>query len=189
MSFLTVNELRIFKQCTGGDSIFAEFKGLNGFEYTYKGLFWFCMNRLPKFGGDDGQWVYDRIMQVNCNHIVPKDKQDKFLLDKMYAERDGIVYKAIMALKQVIQNGYNFTEPQSVENARTIYMADNNTVLPSSMSGMESTPRQNQGQLHHWSVYKVLIRHGAWITIKAMRKLLKISVMNWRIIWELPSRI
>lgn len=129
MSFLTVNELRIFKQCTGGDSIFAEFKGLNGFEYTYKGLFWFCMNRLPKFGGDDGQWVYDRIMQVNCNHIVPKDKQDKFLLDKMYAERDGIVYKAIMALKQVIQNGYNFTEPQSVENARAIYMADNNTVI------------------------------------------------------------
>lgn len=129
MSFLTVNELRIFKQCTGGDSIFAEFKGLNGFEYTYKGLFWFCMNRLPKFGGDDGQWVYDRIMQVNCNHIVPKDKQDKFLLDKMYAERDGIVYKAIMALKRVIQNGYNFTEPQSVENARAIYMADNNTVI------------------------------------------------------------
>lgn len=39
MSFLTVHELRIFKQCTGGDSIFAEFKGLNGFEYTYKGLF------------------------------------------------------------------------------------------------------------------------------------------------------
>lgn len=129
MSFMTVGELRIFKQCTGGDSIFAEYKGQNGFEFIYKGLFWFCMNRLPKFGGDDGQWVYDRIMQVNCNHIVPKDKQDKFLLDKMYAERDGIVYKAIMALKRVIQNGYNFTEPQSVENARAIYMADNNTVI------------------------------------------------------------
>ena len=75
MSFMTVGELRIFKQCTGGDSIFAEYKGQNGFEFIYKGLFWFCMNRLPKFGGDDGQWVYDRIMQVNCNHIVPKDKQ------------------------------------------------------------------------------------------------------------------
>jgi len=129
MSFLTVGELRIFKQCTGGDSIFAEFKGQNGFEFIYKGLFWFCMNRLPKFGGDDGQWVYDRIMQVNCNNVIPKDKQDKFLLDKMYAERDGIVYKAIMALKQVIQNGYTFSEPQCVENARAIYMADNNTII------------------------------------------------------------
>jgi len=129
MSFLTVNELRIFKQCTGGDSIFAEFKGQNGFEFIYKGLFWFCMNRLPKFGGDDGQWVYDRIMQVNCTNVIPKDKQDKFLLDKMYAERDSIVYKAIMALKRVIQNGYTFTEPQCVENARAVYMADINTVI------------------------------------------------------------
>jgi P4 family phage/plasmid primase-like protien len=129
MSFLTIGELRIFKQCTGGDSIFAEFKGQNGFEFTYKGLFWFCMNRLPKFGGDDGKWVYDRIMQVSCNNVILKDKQDKFLLDKMYSERDGIVYKAITALNQVIQNGFNFTEPKCVENARAIYMADNNTII------------------------------------------------------------
>lgn len=140
MSFLTVGELRIFKQCTGGDSIFAEFKGQNGFEFTYKGLFWFCMNRLPKFGGDDGKWVYDRIMQVNCNNVIPKDKQDKSLLDKMYAERDGIVYKAIMALKQVIQNGYTFTEPQCVENARSIYMADNNTIIAFFNECMQKRP-------------------------------------------------
>ena len=36
----------------------------------------------------------------SCNNVIPKDKQDKFLLDKMYAERDGIVYKAIMALNK-----------------------------------------------------------------------------------------
>ena len=129
MSFMTVGELRIFKQCTGGDSIFAEFKGQNGFEFIYKGLFWFCMNRLPKFGGDDGQWVYDRIMQVSCNHVIPKDKQDNYLLDKMYAERDGIVHKAVMALKQVIQNGCAFTEPECVANARATYMASNNTII------------------------------------------------------------
>lgn len=70
--------------------MFAEFKGQQGFEYTYGGLLWFCMNRLPKFGGDDGQWVYDRIMVVECPNVIPKDMQDKTLLDKMYAEREGI---------------------------------------------------------------------------------------------------
>jgi phage/plasmid-associated DNA primase len=50
MSFLTVDELKTFKKCTGGDSLFAEFKGQNGFEFTYNGLLWFCMNRLPKLG-------------------------------------------------------------------------------------------------------------------------------------------
>ena len=37
MSFLTVDELKTFKKITGGDSLFAEFKGQQGFEYTYNG--------------------------------------------------------------------------------------------------------------------------------------------------------
>ncbi|MCD8009053.1 MAG: phage/plasmid primase, P4 family [Clostridiales bacterium] len=129
MSFLSVDELKTFKKLTGGDSLYAEFKGQQAFEFTYSGLLWFCMNRLPKFGGDDGKWVYDRIMVVDCPNVIPKEKQDKQLLDKMYAERDGIVYKAVTALQTVIQNGYRFSEPQSVSNARNIYMEENNTVI------------------------------------------------------------
>lgn len=54
MSFLSVDELKTFKKITGGDSLYAEFKGQQAFEFTYNGLLWFCMNRLPKFGGDNG---------------------------------------------------------------------------------------------------------------------------------------
>ena len=57
MSFSSVDELKTFKKMTGGDSLFAEFKGQQAFEFTFNGLLWFCMNRLPKFGGDDGKWV------------------------------------------------------------------------------------------------------------------------------------
>lgn len=129
MSFLSVDELKTFKKITGGDSLYAEFKGQQAFEFTYNGLLWFCMNRLPKFGGDDGKWVYDRIMVVRCPNVIPKDKQDKTLLDKMYAERDGIVFKAIKALQQVIANGYRFSEPESLSLAREKYMSENNTVV------------------------------------------------------------
>ena len=129
MSFLTVDELKTFKKITGGDSLYAEFKGQQAFEFTYGGLLWFCMNRLPKFGGDNGQWVYDRIMVVRCPNIIPKEKQDKQLLDKMYAERDGIVYKAVQALQTVIRNGYRFSEPESVTAARETYMSENSTVI------------------------------------------------------------
>ena len=87
------------------------------------------MNRLPKFGGDDGQWVYDRIMVVNCPNVIPIAKQDKQLLDKMYAERDGIVYKAVTALQTVIDNGYRFSEPESVVDARKEYQHTNSTVV------------------------------------------------------------
>ena len=127
MSFMSVDELKTFKKITGGDSVFAEFKGQQGFEYTYSGMLWFCMNRLPKFGGDDGKWVYDRILPIHCINVIPKEEQDKFLLDKMYAEREGIVYKAVKALQRVITNGYRFSEPQSVERERQRYMSENNT--------------------------------------------------------------
>ena len=35
MSFLSVEELKTFKKMTGGDSLFAEFKGQQAFEFTY----------------------------------------------------------------------------------------------------------------------------------------------------------
>ncbi len=129
MSFVTVSELKTFKKCTGGDSLFAEFKGMNAFEFVYDGLLWFCMNRLPKFGGDDGTWVYDRIICVPCENVIPLHKQDKLLLDKLYEEREGIVYKAVTAFRGVIANGYRFTEPPEVIEARKAYRHTNNTVL------------------------------------------------------------
>ena len=129
MSFMTVGELKTFKKVTGGDSLFAEFKGQQAFEYTYNGLLWFCMNQLPKFGGDDGKWVYNRIMVVNCPNVIPKEEQDKQLLDKMYAERDGITFLAVKALQKVIKNGYRFEEPECVIQARKSYMIENNSVI------------------------------------------------------------
>ena len=129
MSFLSVDELKTFKKMTGGDSLFAEFKGQQAFEFTYGGFLWFCMNRLPKFGGDDGKWVYDRIMVVECKNVIPKGKQDKELLEKMYSEREGIVYKAVKALQTVMANGYRFSEPDCVTRAREKYQTENNTVI------------------------------------------------------------
>lgn len=160
MSFLSVDELKTFKKITGGDSLYAEFKGQQGFEYTYNGLLWFCMNRLPKFGGDDGQWIYDRIMVVKCTNVIPKEKQDKQLLDKMYAERNGIVYKAIKALQTVIANGYNFSEPESVLNARKEYQSDNSTVISFFEECM--CPLQNDKINYHCTTGRIFKVYQAW---------------------------
>ncbi|MGE4465757.1 primase-like DNA-binding domain-containing protein [Sphaerochaeta sp.] len=56
-------------------------------------------------------------------------KQDKLLLDKLYEEREGIVYKAVTAFRGVITNGYRFTEPPEVIEARKTYRHTNNTIL------------------------------------------------------------
>ena len=160
MSFLTVDELKTFKKITGGDSLYAEFKGQQAFEFTYNGLLWFCMNRLPKFGGDDGQWVYNRIMVVLCPNVIPKDRQDKQLLDKMYAERNGIVYKAVQALQTVIHNGYRFSEPESISAARTRYMSENSTVVSFFEECM--CPWQNGRIQKHCTTGRIYRVYQAW---------------------------
>ncbi len=160
MSFLTVDELKTFKKMTGGDSVFAEFKGQQGFEYTYNGLLWFCMNRLPKFGGDDGQWVYDRIIVVNCPNVIPMEQQDKQLLEKMYAEREGIVYKAVIALQTVIANGYRFSEPETVAKARKEYQSTNSTVVSFFEECMCAWPQQKINP--HCTTGRIFKVYQAW---------------------------
>lgn len=160
MSFLPVDELKTFKKMTGGDSLFAEFKGQQAFEFTFNGLLWFCMNRLPKFGGDDGKWVYDRIMVVDCPNVIPKEQQDKQLLEKMYAERRGIVKKAVKALQTVIANGYRFTEPDSIAEARRDYQSANSTVISFYEECM--CPWENGKIVRHCTTGRIYKVYQAW---------------------------
>lgn len=111
MSYATVTELKLFKQITGGDEISIEKKCKDAFNYKYNGFLWFCTNELPRFGGDRGKWVYERIIPFRCSHVIPKEEQDKLLCDKMFAEREAIVYRAVMAVRKVIDNGYRFDIP------------------------------------------------------------------------------
>ena len=147
MSFMKVAELKIFKKATGGDALFAEFKGVNSFRFVYTGLLWFCMNRLPKFGGDDGKWVYDRIIPFHCPNVIEDSKQDSKILDKMYEERNGIFRKAILAFREVIRDGYRFHEPSDAEQIRKQYRIENNTALEFFVECMQKrttpAPRNN----------------------------------------------
>lgn len=128
MSFSIIGELKNFKKSTGGDNLFSEYKRENGFGFTYNGLIWFCTNRLPKFGGDNGEWIYDRILLVECNNVIPPEDQDKNLIDSLYTEKQGIIVKAIHALNRVIKNGFKLTEPDSALLARRRYMIENNPI-------------------------------------------------------------
>jgi P4 family phage/plasmid primase-like protien len=159
MGFLSLDELRTFKQLTGGDSIMAERKGQQAFSFKYNGILMFCANQTPRFRGDDGEWVYDRFCIINCNNVVPEGKRDSKLLSKMYAECEGIIYKAIMALRDVIDNDYILREPQSVIDARKVYQRDNNIVsafFDECMEPIGNTPKNNCCTVTH--IYKVFCK-------------------------------
>lgn len=155
MSFANVNELKIFKCATGGDNIYIEFKGKDGFSFKYRGQLWFCMNELPRFGGDRGEWVYDRILAVECKNVIPKERQDKFLLEKVWGEREAIINMLIPAAQMVRLNSYNYIVPKTVEIARGQYRIDNSPVLAffkeccvMRPEGDSLTDKVTTGQLH-----------------------------------------
>lgn len=129
MSYQRIEDMSIFKQLTGGDSIEIEFKNKNSFNFLYKGFLWFNCNKLPLFGGDTGKWVYDRIMPVYCNNVIPKNEQDPYLFEKILKEKNSILKNILIALQRVINNGYKFDEPKSLEKVREEYEINNNTLL------------------------------------------------------------
>lgn len=129
MSFAKISELKVFKSLSGGDQVFAERKGKNGFSFKFDGLFLFASNSLPHFGGDKGDWVYNRFIVVECKTVIPKDKQDKALIDKLKSEREPIIAYLISKLPQIIKSGYKLDIPESCDAALDAFKVQNSLSL------------------------------------------------------------
>ncbi len=129
MSAMNVKELKMFKSITGGDSVSVEFKGRDIFTYKFRGFLWNGANEMIKFGGDKGVHVYERMIIVRCENVIPEDKRDSGLIDKLYAERDGILYKLIQGLRDFIRRGYNFEIPEACRQENERYKVENSSVL------------------------------------------------------------
>jgi P4 family phage/plasmid primase-like protien len=129
MSYTGIEDLSIWKQLTGGDPISVEFKGRGAFSYIFTGLMWFLANDLPKFSGKKEEAIYERFIIIPCNNVIPKEKQDPYLFEKILAEKNSILQNVLLALKRLIENGYKFDEPESMKDNRKQYEVENNTFL------------------------------------------------------------
>ena len=124
----SIPDLNIFKQLTGGDILSSEKKFCDSFNFKYKGTLLFCMNDLVSFGGDRGDWVYNRIIPVSCNNPIPDEEQDVRLLEKFQAELEGIVQKAVPALFRLVDRDFKYDEPEIIKINRATYKRNNDPV-------------------------------------------------------------
>ncbi len=141
MSAINAKELAVFKKLTGGDDIDFEFKGKDKFTDKFRGVLLFCANEMPKFGGDKGEHVYERMIIVPCENVIPPELRDPQIIEKLYAERCGIVYEAVRYLQRFIRNGYKFDIPDICRYAGDSYKVENDNVLQFLAECTE--PRQN----------------------------------------------
>lgn len=129
MSYKNIEEMDTFKQITGGDSISLEFKFGATINYRYRGFVWFNCNNLPTFGGDKGEWVYARMLPIVCKNVIPKEKRDPMLFDKMMLEKNTIIKKALEALDRLIEKNFDIERTEEMKQILKRYETTNNTLL------------------------------------------------------------
>lgn len=128
-NYCSYSSVSVFKSMTGGGELMCEEKGKQSFPFVFNGLYVICANDLPLFSGDKGSHVYERIIPIQCGASVPPQKRDKKLLEKLYAEREAIVYLAVTELQKAISQNYTFS--MSAESMKLLerYKVENDIVL------------------------------------------------------------
>lgn len=118
----------IFKQLTGGDIVSAEMKGLQGFDFRFRGIIVAACNVLPFFDDDKGNHVIDRLLLLCCRNTIPKEQRDPLLVDKLLRECDGILQWSWVGLRRFIDNSMHFSRCQSSEELTAEYRARYDTM-------------------------------------------------------------
>jgi P4 family phage/plasmid primase-like protien len=127
-SSINIEDSSVFKSITGGGVIQVEFKGKPAFPYHYRGGVLFCCNDLPYIKDDKGDHVYNRMMIIPCNNVIPKELQIKGIVEKFKNESEGIFLWALEGLNRLIANNFTFTTSVVSENAKDEYKKMNDTV-------------------------------------------------------------
>lgn len=121
MKFAKINEMDRIKELTGGDNINVEAKFENSHTTKYRGFLLYCCNELPMFTGDTGEHVFERFLILSCDNVIPPEKRDPQLREKLFEEREVIVSVAVQFLQKAIERGYKFTESERTKKNRKEY--------------------------------------------------------------------
>lgn len=115
----------IVKQVTGGDEISARFLHREFFTYTPRFKIVLVTNHKPVISGNDNG-IWRRVVLVPWPITIPAGQRDKRLLDKLDAERAGILAWCLRGLRDYQKNGLGL--PVTIEAACADYRKDSDIV-------------------------------------------------------------
>lgn len=122
-----IEDSSAFKQLTGGDAVKVEFKGKQSFDFIYRGAIVISCNNLPFFKDDKGGHIFERFTIINCENVIPPERRDGTLIDKLIKEADGIFIWAMDGLKRLVDNDFKFTKCKAVDSIVSEYRGEVDT--------------------------------------------------------------
>lgn len=118
-----------FKAITGDGIIEVELKGKDPFSFAFKGGITFTCNEMPYIKDDKGSHMFERFFIIPCNNVIPKEKRDNRLFEKMEKEIEGIILWALKGLKRLMNNSFVLTESERSKEANKQYRVSNDSLF------------------------------------------------------------
>lgn len=106
---LSREAIGVIKMLTGDDVITVEEKFRNAESYKPTAKLLFGSN-FPLMPADNDPAFRNRLVVIPFRFPIPKEQQDKHLLEKLMAERSAIAQKALDAYLRLKANNYRFTQ-------------------------------------------------------------------------------
>lgn len=110
----------LVKDITGGDRIKARFMSKDFFEFDPSHTLWICCNEKPRIKGTDNG-IWRRIKVIPFVTTIPAESVDRWLDDKLAAERDVVLTWAIEGARKYLEHGLG--QCAAVEQETTEYRA------------------------------------------------------------------
>jgi len=108
----------LIKQLAGGDMVSARFMRGEFFDFMPTHKLWLATNHKPIIRGTD-KAIWDRIRLIPFNVVIPEEKQDKHLVEKLLNEASGILNWAIEGCRKWQREGLG--TPEEVREATNEY--------------------------------------------------------------------
>ncbi len=143
-----------FKALTGNDQLTVEKKHRDPFTFTSTARLVFSCNGIPKNYGDRSDGFYRRLTIIKFDHVIPKEKRDGKLLDKLADEGDGIFLYALEGLRRLISNGFAFSETDENRAELQKYKEESNSVLLFVRECCEVSEKSNCSRVCIYERYK-----------------------------------
>lgn len=119
-----LNNTGIIKSLTGGEHVYAQFKGIDGFQFQSFAKLMFSANELP-MSVDRTHGYFRRLFILPFEKDIPVEKRvSRTVLDRRLTtqkELSGLLNLVIEAIARLEKNDYKFTIPQSAQLALQQY--------------------------------------------------------------------
>lgn len=156
-----LKNIQKFKEMTGGgDTLSAEYKGQDKFEFQVNQKFMFSTNQMPEVENGDGAF-YNRLLFAAFPDTVPQEQQDKDLLEKLDDEREEILNWMLDGLDRLMRQTH-FSNVRDREDKERI-MAEHGDAIDRFASGVLEITGDADDVVHKSDLYEVFCRFNDFI--------------------------